>query len=775
MKVDKYFLVCFILSLLPCLKTVARDISDSNTRKAEKYTADSLYRYIHNAFPSVAWLEEKDDEFIYSPRIEGENRYYLVNTRSWRKKELFKEKEVYAASDALLCLDEWRERPAFIRPEFKGKDRRFFTYHYCGKKLIYDLKKKTVKEVEKEETSAPPLYVKRDYHRKYSADSLYWISAVDDDIYLYFRGNGDSLRLTQDGQVYYSFATGGDRENHKKGIQCAQGSWIGDTHKYILVRTDKRKVDTISLVDNLSNPRPKTRTYKFPMPGDENVPQYEVFLIDADKREINRIAEMDKFPDQELLMSRMSRYRIVGKDAYILRANRGRSQIELCRLNGHNGSVDVLISEDVSPHLNEQLFDFHILSGGKEILWWSERSGKGRFYLYDEEGRLKNPVGGESSVAGNIVRIDTLKRKLYFAAYGGEKGINPNYRFYYSASLDGGEASLLTPGDGDHSIEFSPSRNYIVDTYSRMDMAPKHQICDLEGKVVFEMESADLASLFKTGWTYPELLALNAADSVTKLYGVVYLPFNIEKGRKYPVIANVYPGPQDDQIPLSFSLDDNYNHSLAQLGFIVLNFQFRGSSPKRGKAFYNYGYGRLRDYALDDLYALIMQIGDKYSFADMDRVGIYGHSGGGFMTVSAMLSRPDFYKVGIAASGNYDNNIYTQWWGESFQGGHWIEDSSGKERFECNIPTSMELAENLKGRLMLITGDMDNNVHPASTMRMADALIRAEKRFDMLVLPGVDHGVGDKYYINLIRSYFAEHLSALSKTELAPEGRTSDN
>ena len=611
MKMDKYFLVCFILSLLPCIKVGARDISDFNTRMAEKYSSDSLYKYINNTLPSVSWLEGKDDGFIYSPRIDGVNRYYLVDTRNWNKKEIFKEKEVYDASDAFLGLDERKERPDFIRPEFKGKDRRFFTYNYRGKKLIYDLKKKIVKEAEKEKNSFPRLNAKRNFHRKFSADSLYWISAVDDDIYLYFRSTKDSLRLTQDGEAYYSFASGGDREKHKKGPQSAEGSWIGESHKYILVRTDKRKVGTIGLVDNLSNPRPQTRTYKFPMPGDENVVQYEVYLIDADKREISRIREMDKYRDQELLMSRMRRYHIKGRFVYMLRTDRGKGVLELCRLDSEDGSVKTLISEDVKPHLNEQLFDYRVISGGKEILWWSERSGKGRFYLYDGEGRLKNPIGGDLAVAGNIARIDTLKRKLYFAGYGGEEGMNPNYRFYYSASFDGGESSLLTPGDGEHSIEFSPSGKYIVDTYSKMDMAPKHQICNLEGKVVFEMEAADLTSLFKTGWTYPEVLALNAADSVTKLYGVVYLPFNIEKGRKYPVIANVYPGPQDDQVPLSFSLDDNYNHSLAQMGFIVLNFQFRGSSPKRGKAFYNYGYGRLRDYALDDLYSRIMQVGER--------------------------------------------------------------------------------------------------------------------------------------------------------------------
>ncbi len=259
---------------------------------------------------------------------------------------------------------------------------------------------------------------------------------------------------------------------------------------------------------------------------------------------------------------------------------------------------------------------------------------------------------------------------------------------------------------------------------------------------------------------------MHAADSVTSLYGVVYLPFDLDTTKKYPIISSVYPGPQIDLVPTAFFVDDNYNQSLAQLGFVVVNFAYRGSSPYRGRDFYAYGYGNLRDYPLDDDYSVIRQIGEMLPFADTTRVGIYGHSGGGFMTATAMMTRPDFYKAGVAASGNYDNNIYTQWWGETFHGVSERKSQDGTVEFVCDVPGTCELAGNLKGNLLLITGDMDNNVHPASTIRLADALIKAGKHFDMMIIPGADHGLGDKYYVNLIRLYFAEHLLGMDTDDI---------
>ena len=327
---------------------------------------------------------------------------------------------------------------------------------------------------------------------------------------------------------------------------------------------------------------------------------------------------------------------------------------------------------------------------------------------------------------------------------------------------------MLTPGNGNHELSLSPDGRYAVDKYSRVDCLPVTRALSVEHPSRSHLvEEADGTALLAAGWRPPVLLKLKAADGQTDLYGIMYLPSDLDPGRKYPLITNVYPGPQDDQIPLSFVIDDNGNQSLAELGFIVINVAPRGSSPLRGRDFYCYGYGNLRDYPLADTKHVIEELAQTHPYIDLDRVGIYGHSGGGFQTVAAMLTYPDFFKVGVAASGNHDNNIYIQWWGEIFHGVEARQDSVTRRTvFTSKIPTNMELAANLKGDLLLITGDVDKNVPPSSTYRLAHALIKANKRFDMFVLPGKDHGVMDEYYINLIRYYFVEHLLHASRRDI---------
>lgn len=256
----------------------------------------------------------------------------------------------------------------------------------------------------------------------------------------------------------------------------------------------------------------------------------------------------------------------------------------------------------------------------------------------------------------------------------------------------------------------------------------------------------DTTALLDYGWVKPVSIELLSSDNKTKLYGVMYLPGNMREGQKYPIICNMYPGPQTDLVPRSFSLDDNDNGALAQMGFVVINIGLIGSSPYRGPEFYGTSHGNLRDYAVNDVKYCVEQLSTKYDFIDIDRVGIYGHSGGASLTVTTMLTFPDFFKVGVAASGNHDNNIYAKFWGEVYNG------------YGPTIDANMELAPNLEGKLLLMTGDVDDNVHPANTFKMVKAFMDANKRIDMFVIPGADHNMYGSYYNRLIRHYFLEHL-----------------
>ncbi len=719
---------------------------------AERFSSDSLARHILNDNLSVKWTPD-GKSFWYALETDRGNVFYIVNTKNWEKAPLFDPREVMDKINAMLPSDKQIKEIGPYNIEFNPENPDELIFQIQGGRYKFDRKTSALTKYEKPRPKgravAKPLYEGRNR----SKDSLYTFIADGDNLLLLGNGDKDSTLLSTDGEQWYSFSYDGYTEKGSEGLDMAKGLWIGGSHKYFVIREDKRKVGTISIVNSLANPRPTVKTYKYPMPGDREVVRYEAFMADADSAVLHKL-DIDRYRDQQIIVPRFNKFFHTDESLWFLRTNRKRDTLDLCRVDTADYTVKTIISEVCPPHFNEQLFNFHIINDGKEIIWWSERSGKGAYYLYDGDGRLKNRIAGEDFVAGHTVRIDTLGRSIIFEGYGREEGVNPHYRHFYRADIDGRKGvTLLTPGNGEHKISFSPDGKYIFDTWSRMDLAPRYQICDMKGRVRYDLGAADLSGLYRRGWKEPEVVEFMAADSVTKLYGVVYLPFEIEEGRKYPVITNVYPGPQTDLVPQGFLLDDNYNQSLAQLGFIVINVSYRGSCPIRGREFQSFGYGNLRDYPLDDDYAVLQQVGERYPFADLDRVGIYGHSGGGFMAAAAMLTRPDFYKVGISASGNHDNNIYMQAWGETFHGVTPTADG-----FECRIPTTIELAANLKGRLMLITGDEDNNVHPANTYRLAKALQKENKRFDMMIIPGAGHGLGDKYYINLIRHYFIENL-----------------
>jgi dipeptidyl aminopeptidase/acylaminoacyl peptidase len=266
--------------------------------------------------------------------------------------------------------------------------------------------------------------------------------------------------------------------------------------------------------------------------------------------------------------------------------------------------------------------------------------------------------------------------------------------------------------------------------------------------------------MVQAGYKFPETFKAKADDGITDLYGVIYKPFDFDSSKKYPVIAYVYPGPQTEAVNKAFARGMDRIDRLAQLGFIVVTMGNRGGHPSRSKWYHNYGYGNLRDYGLADKKAVLEQLAERHDYIDIDRVGIHGHSGGGFMSTAAMLTYPDFFKVAVSSAGNHENNIYNRWWSEKHHGVKEQVSDKGDTSFLYAIERNSELAKNLKGRLLLVTGDVDNNVHPANTIRMANALIKANKRFDFMLLPGQRHAFGDmtEYFFWLMADYYSQWL-----------------
>ena len=587
-------------------------------------------------------------------------------------------------------------------------------------------------------------------------------------------------QLTTDGIKDYGYGGGytpasNDDEKkikeEKKKRKGAYLTWSRDSKKFALIRDDSRKVKDLWVINVLKEPRPELETYKYQMPGEKEAPQDELWIFDWSTKKGKKIS-IDQFKDQNVSIHRANLTNKQRAEDYVpsmwlsetsdklffTRASRDLYRTDICSVNTETGETKVLIEERMNTYIETKRLQ--ILGNGKELVHWSERDGWGHFYLYDENGILKNQITSGPWHCSDIVRLDEKNRVLYFTANGREAGENPYYDHLYRVNLDGTGLQLLNPGNYTYNSEMSDSYKYFVNTYSRVNTAPKSEIRDALGKPVMELAASDLKNLFAAGYKFPEPFKAKAADGITDIYGVMYKPFDFDSTKVYPLIEYVYPGPQTEAVNAAFSSRMDRTDRLAQLGFIVITLGNRGGNPNRSKWYHNYGYGDLRDYGLADKKYVAEELADKYKFIDITRVGITGHSGGGFMSTAALCQYPDFFKVAVSSSGNHENQIYNRWWSETHQGVKEMKNNEGETLFVYDIEKNTQLAKNLKGNLLLITGDIDNNVHPGNTLRMVNALIKANKRFDFFILPGERHPYGSdtEYVFWLKGDYFCKHL-----------------
>jgi dipeptidyl-peptidase 4 len=553
-------------------------------------------------------------------------------------------------------------------------------------------------------------------------------------------------------------------------IPAIQIAWSKDSKKFSVIRRDERKVEQLWVINALAQPRPKLESYRYQMPGEPNgpLPQIEVFDL-ASKARV--VVKADAFKDQTLnietdrAMGRAREHEKTeqiwagpGSDKiYFARTSRDMHRVDICVADTSTGVAKPVIEERMNVYVETK--PLRVISNGSELIHWSERDGWGHYYLYGSDGTLKSQITHGEFVTEDVMGIDEKARALFITAEGREDGEDPYYTHMYRANFDGSGMKLLDPGNESHTANMSDSGHYFVDNSSRVDTAPKAVLYDSQGGHALDLEAVDVAPMIAAGFRFPEPFQVKADDGVTDIYGVMYKPFDFDPNKKYPIVANVYPGPQTEQVTKTFT-PKSQNVVLAQLGFIVIEVGNRGGNPHRSEWYHTFGYGNLRDYGLADKKAAIEQLAAKDSFIDIDRVGIYGHSGGGFMSTAAMLIYPDFFKVAVSESGNHENNIYNRSWSEKHHGVKEVTDKDGKVHFEYEIDKNSEIAKNLKGHLLLSTGDIDNNVHPANTLRLIDALIKADKRFDFFMLPGKRHSYADEgQYFSWIRNdYFCKYL-----------------
>ena len=527
----------------------------------------------------------------------------------------------------------------------------------------------------------------------------------------------EEIQLTTDGEEFYAYGGSGGRgetnvtsEENKDDRKRANVVWSKDSQKFALVRRDQREVGDLWVVHAVGNKRPELESYKYDMPGEENVTQSELLIYDLAARNMVQVND-DPWKDQ--MMSIASDRQFVYPDSdearqqvwlsdnsdelWFTRTSRDRHRVDLMVANTATGDVRTVIEERLNTYMETRSIER--LDNG-DLLWWSERDGWAHVYRYGSDGTLKNRLTEGAWHVDGIADVDNERGYVFLLGQGRESGEDPYYQHLYRVNLDGSGLTLLNPGDFDHRVNMGESKRFFVESHSRVNTTPASALFSASGQKILDLETSDFSALDEAGYEFPEPFKAEADDGVTDIYGVMYKPYDFDPNKKYPIVAYVYPGPQTESVSKFFSTNAT-EQALAQFGFIVVTLGNRGGNPDRSKWYHNYGYGDLRDYGLADKKAVLEQLGDRHDFIDLDRVGIYGHSGGGFMSTAAMLVYPDFFKVAVSSAGNHNNDVYNRNWSETHHGVEEVIDDEGNVTFEYDIEKNSDLAANLKGHLLL--------------------------------------------------------------------------
>jgi len=773
-------------------------VTTANYDLAARFSPKKVGKMVFSIAVQPKWFKNSD-KFWYTYQTAQGTFYYIVDPATATKKQVFDNAKL-AAQLTEIVKDPFDSQNIPIT-NLKLKDDKKFTFEIKSTLEIdgkdektgkpkkekkvhgfeYDIQTNTLTEVKDYKTEKP-------YPRwaGVSPDKKYVVFAKEFNLYYMDMDNLEKARkneedstiveykLTTEGTKDFSFGFGDydiyATEKDKKKRVPAFVSWSPDSKNFAFSRTDNSKVKELWVIDVLAEPRPKLESYKYEMPGEKESPVNHIYVFNLESKKFKEIKSA-RFKDQDL---RINTKPVLQKDQnddyrinlwlgnsdkfYVTRVSRDLKKLDFCVVNLSADSLITLVEERMNTFVESRADRF--TPDGKEFIHWSERSGWAHLYLYDQDGKLKNQITSGEYHVEDVKTIDPVQRVVYFTANAKEPGENPYYTHHYRVNFDGSNLKLLNSGDFTHESNSCDNGKYFTDNYSRVDTAPVSSLYDNTGRKVMDLEKADLSTLFAAGYKFPEIFKVKAGDGITDLYGVLYKPFDFDSTKLYPIIEYVYPGPQTEAVNAAWTKSMDRVDRLAQFGFIVITVGNRGGHPARSKWYHNYGYGNLRDYGLEDKKVAVEQLAAKYPFINIHKVGIHGHSGGGFMSTAAMLVYPDFFNVAVSSAGNHENNIYNRWWSEQHQGV--LETISEKKdtTFKYTIDKNSTLAKNLKGHILLSCGDIDNNVHPGNTLRMANALIKANKRFDMIMLPGQRHSFGDmtEYFFWRSSDYFCKYL-----------------
>ncbi len=795
----------------------------ANWTLANKFTPEALRPILYSSSVNPHWIG-KTDSMWYNWKDHNGSAFYLVVPSLKVKRALFDQVRMAAELTAASGHAYDAYNLPFTSVDF-GKDRKTFEFNADSSRWEWTLATEKLRRVgpAKREAAASGGRGGRggfggggDF-RNFSPDSTHYVFARNDNLFVVDTTTKDTTQISSDGERKRSFGRvdtamvelnqrgrsggagrggrGGEFNNPLDPRVRARVIWSRDSKAFAVVRQDERKVKDLYLVDNLAQPRPTLMEYPYAMPGEANVAQEELYTYRLGDKQVSPL-DVSRYKDQRIMD-------LVWPDAghdvlSLVRRDRTQRELEMIDINiGTHAITTILTQKSAWGGLQTQ--EPRYVNAGGDFIWWSDSTGWGHYYLYSHDGKLKSALGTGPWRAQDLVEVDSVHRVAWITGVGREQGEDPYYHHLYRVNLDGTGLTLVDAGDATHNSDLSPDYKFDIDNYSRIDLEPHAVIRDAAtGKTAMDLETTDISGLKALGWKPPEPFKAKAEDGITDIWGEMWKPFDFDSTKSYPIITYTYPGPQTESVIFNFS-PSAQQQRLAQLGFIVVTFGNRGGSPERSRWYDTFGYLNLRDYGLADKKYVIQELANEHPYIDINRVGIYGHSGGGFQTAAAMLLPPynDFFKVGVSESGNHDNNIYNQNWSEQYHGlrvempgdstrgrggrggrgarggggggggantnvsefGR-VAPSDSTSDVQIHVPTTVELAKNLKGALLLETGLMDNNVHPANTYRLVNALLNAGKRFSFMVYPERPHGYGDMapHAQEMMMEWFATHF-----------------
>jgi dipeptidyl aminopeptidase/acylaminoacyl peptidase len=718
--------------------------------RAERFLNEQTSPMVYGGSVTPRWLD--DGRFWYANEVPGGTEFVMVDPTSGEKGRMFDHDRMATALSAAIGASfgalelpieglSFEGHEVVVEAGEAGSVRCDLTEYRCAPG------RSALAPVESSEIASP------------DGRTVVFIRAHD--LWVRDRESGVETQLTTDGVEGFGYGT-----NNAGWVRRDRPvvKWSPDSRKIATFQHDARGVGTLTLTSTKVG-HGVVDTWAYPMPEDTVIFRVSRVVLDLDRPAGDHVVRLNMAPDQH--RSTCSDHIECGGQLGDLEWAADASHFVFVSTSRDHKSAKVRVADartgevrDVFEEIEETFYEsqsgWRYLSASNEILWFSQRDNWGNLFLYDaESGALKRKVTSGDWNALDIRDVDEDRRTVTFVGNEREPG-DPYFEYLYRVNLDDGDVALLTPDSANHVVSISPDGAYFTDSYSTPVTPPITVLRDRDGDTVMTLEEGDISRLVASGWQPPMPFSVKARDGETDLYGLLFRPLDFDASRKYPVVNYLYPGPQSGSVgSRSFRASHRDLQSIAELGFVVIELDAMGT-PNRSKSFHEAYYGNMGDNGLPDQVGGIQQLAERYDWIDLDKVGIFGHSGGGFASTAGILRYPDFYDVAVSQAGNHDNRNYEDDWGEKWQG---LLEVNPDGTTTYDNQANHLLAENLQGKLLIAHGTLDTNVPPSNTLLMVDALIAANKDFDLLMLPNRGHGFGNEPYMMRRRwDYFVRHL-----------------